>query len=128
MIKPVIHRRHLDALSTLLLEEFLDHGRHDMPDEQRLRVIAMMTLAFYLHVEGRPITVAAIIDKTRFKVRVVGLAFKYLADHDYLVAEQVVNRQGRGRAFQYSFAPKFVRRVIERHERGPGAAASAGRR
>jgi hypothetical protein len=117
MIKSVFQRHHLDAFSVFLLEEMLDPKRNDIADESRSRLVTYMTIAFYLHVSEQPITVVSVSEKAHFNARTVNLGFKYLADNDYLVPTLTVARHGRGRAYEYSFAPKFVKRVLERHEK-----------
>ena len=117
MSKPVFHRDHLDAFMTFIIEDVLDPKRNDIADEQRARLLTYMTIAFYLTVSAEPITIGTVSDKTGFMPRTVNLGFKYLAEVGYLEPELTVARHGRGRAYQYSFSSKVVKKVLSRAAR-----------
>lgn len=117
MSKPVFHKDHLDAFMTFVLHDVLDPDRNAIADEQRARLLTYMTVVFYMTVACEPVTIQAVADKTGFLPRTVNLGFKYLAEAGYLEPELTVNRQGRGRAFQYNFSGKVVKKVLARAAR-----------
>ena len=117
MSKPVFHRDHLDAFMSFVVEDILDPKRNAIADEQRARSLTYMTIAFYLTVEAKPITIGSIAEKTGFMPRTVNIGFKYLTEAGYLEPELTVASHGRGRAFQYSFSNKIVKKVLARAAR-----------
>lgn len=117
MSKPVFHRHHIDAFSSVIMDDLLDTERHTIADEQRARLMTYMMIAFYLAAAEQPITINAIAAKSKFVLRTVSLGIKYLADNDYLEPTLVKASHGRGRAYEYSFSAKFVRKVMARDAR-----------
>lgn len=117
MGKPVFHRDHLDAFMSFVIEDVLDPKRNDIADEQRARLLTYMTIAFYLAVESKPITIGSVSEKTGFMPRTVNLGFKYLTEAGYLEPELTVASHGRGRAYQYNFSNKVVKKVLARAAR-----------
>lgn len=117
MSKPVFHRDHLDAFMSFVIEDVLDPKRNDIADEQRARLLTYMTIAFYLSVETLPITIGSVAERTGFMPRTVNLGFKYLAEAGYLEPELTVASHGRGRAYQYSFSNRVVKKVLARAAR-----------
>jgi hypothetical protein len=115
MSKPLLSRQHLEAFSIQLLDEVFASHRDDISDEGKSRVVIYMTIAFHLHAQNVPVTIAAVAERARFNTRTVSSGFKTLADWDYLTPALTVARHGRGRAFEFSFSPRFTRRVIETH-------------
>ena len=117
MSKPVFHRDHLDAFMSFVIVDVLDPKRNDIADEQRARLLTYMTIAFYLTVESKPITISSVSEKTGFLPRTVNLGFKYLAEAGYLDPELTVASHGRGRAYRYSFSNRVVKKVLARAAR-----------
>jgi hypothetical protein len=117
MSKPVFHRDHLDAFMSFVVEDILDPKRNAIADEQRARSLTYMTIAFYLTVEAKPITIGSVSEKTGFMPRTVNLGFKYLTEAGYLEPELTVASHGRGRAYQYCFSNKIVKKVLARAAR-----------
>jgi predicted ArsR family transcriptional regulator len=117
MSKPVFHRDHLDAFMSFVVEDILDPKRNAIADEQRARSLTYMTIAFYLTLDSKPITIGSIAEKTGFMPRTVNLGFKYLTEAGYLEPELTVASHGRGRAYQYSFSNKIVKKVLARAAR-----------
>jgi hypothetical protein len=107
MSKPVFHRDHIDAFSSFIMDDLLDPERHAIADEQRARLMTYMMIAFYLNASGQPITINAIADKSRFVLRTVSLGESTLVKASH----------GRGRAYEYAFSAKFVRKVMTRQAR-----------
>ena len=117
MSKPVFHRDHLDAFMSFVVEDILDPKRNAIADEQRARSLTYMTIAFYLTVDSKPITIGSVSEMTGFMPRTVNLGFKYLTEAGYIEPEMTVASHGRGRAFQYSFSNKIVKKVLARAAR-----------
>lgn len=117
MSKPVFQRDHLDAFMSFVIEDVLDPKRNDIADEQRARLLTYMTIAFYLTVDSKPITIGSVSEKTGFMPRTVNLGFKYLTEAGYIKPELTVASHGRGRAYQYSFSNRIVKKVLARAAR-----------
>jgi hypothetical protein len=108
----VFQREHVDAFLSVILDDLLDPANHPVADEQRARHVTYMLVAFNLVVAEQQIAINAIAAKTNFVLRTVSLGIKYLTDHGYLESTLVHASHGRGRAFEYTFSAKFVRKVM----------------
>ena len=89
-------------LIRMFVERIVNETFHDETAAARLQQVGLFTLIYMLQGEEQPVTAARLAKMTGLSDAQVITHLRKLIDRDLVEREQILNKQGRGRAFHLS--------------------------